>query len=471
MGKIVSRIVSVLLIIGLVVGGLQYLSLLTERKDSKNKFNDFYTNAQEYEVLFLGASHVLNGVFPMELWKEYGITSYNLAGHGNRMALNYWILRNALEYANPKLVVLDTFMIGRDDKISSLEQLHISSDHIPYSSLKIDMIEDLVEEEGRRKDFLFKFSTYHHRWNELKQEDFQKKVNVEKGAESRINVARVQENLPVEETELLEERTINIDYLEQIVQLCREKEIQLLLTYLPFPDPAGWRKESNTIKEMAKEYGVNFLDYDTLNNVVNSSTDFYDKDSHLNPSGAKKITSYLGDYITKNYSLVDYREWEEYIQWQEDYSKYYNYKIELLKNEDELKNILMLLNDEDISYGIYFKPWNTITEYPILLSLLENMGIDFSQIPNEDYFVIKDTVNNRGYVLKLFENINTPFGDFSLFYNEDGHLELSSSKVESMIITYADMAIVVFNNYNLSTETQKCFTFSESNLEFIEVQQ
>ena len=471
MRKIISNVVSLLLVVVLVVGGIAYLSRMTERKESKNKFEDFYTNAQEYEVLFLGASHVLNGIFPMELWEEYGITSYNLAGHGNRMAMNYWVLRNALEYANPKLVVVDTFMIGREDKIASLEQLHISSDHIPYSQLKVEMIEDLVEEEERRKDFLFKFSTYHHRWNELTQEDFQKGINVEKGAESRINVAKVQENLAIEESDVLEEKTINMEYLDRIVSLCEEKEIQLLLTYLPFPDPAGWRKESNTMEEVAKEYGVHFLDYDTLNSVIIPHTDYYDKDSHLNPSGAKKITRYLGDFMVNHYSLGDYREREEYGKWHEDYKEYYEYKLTLIKQEEELKNTLMLLNDQDISYGIYFKPWNTITQYPVLLSLLENMGIDVSQIPNEDYFYVKDALENREYVLKLFETLDTDFGEFSLFYNEDGHLELTSSKADSMIITLSDVAIVVFNPYNLSTIAQKRFAFSEADLEFIEIKE
>ena len=471
MRKIISNVASLFLVVILVAGGIGYLSSLTERKESQNKFEDFYKDATEYEVLFVGASHVLNGIFPMELWEEYGITSYNLAGHGNRMAMNYWVLRNALEYADPKLVVLDTFMIGREDKIASLEQLHISTDHIPYSSLKVEMIEDLVEEEERRKDFLFKFSTYHHRWNELSAEDFQGGRNVEKGAESRINVAKVQENLAIEESDVLEEKTINMEYLDRIVSLCEEKEIQLLLTYLPFPDPAGWRKESHTMEEIAKEYGVQFLDYDTLNSVITPQTDFYDEDSHLNPSGAKKITSYLGDYIRKNYGLEDHREQEEYEQWHEAYKEYYEYKLSLIEQEEELKNTLMLLNDANVSYGIYFKPWNTITQYPVLLNLLENMGIDFSQIPNEDYFYVKDALGNKEHVLKLFETIDTDFGEFSLFYNEDGHLELTSSKTDSMIITLSDIAVVVFHPYNLSTVTQKRFTFSEADLEFVEIKE
>ena len=459
------------IILVLIVYGFVCLSRITERKDSRDKFSDFYTEDREYEVLFLGSSHVLNGIFPMELWKEYGITSYNMGGHGNRMAMNYWVLKNALEYKKPKVVVLDTFMIGREDKIASLEQLHLSADHIPYSQTKVEMIEDLVEEKDRRKDFLFKFSTYHHRWNELTQEDFQRAPVVEKGAESRINVAVTKENMEVSEEDFTGEKTVNTEYLYKIIKLCEEQEIELLLTYLPFPDSTGWRIEANTVDLIAKECNLHFLDYNTLLQVIDFETDFYDKDSHLNTSGARKITRFIGDYLRKIYKVNDYREWEEYIGWHEDYKDYYEFKIENFRKEEELKNILMMLNDEDVSYGIYFKPWNAVSAYPQLLALLNNMGIDYTKIPNEDYFLVKDRVNNIENVVRLFEVKETAFGEFSLFYNEDGHLELSCIKADSMILTYSDIGIVVFNNYNLSVEDQKKFTLSEIDIEFMNLKE
>ena len=128
----------------------------------------------------------------------------------------------------------------------------------------------------------------------------------------------------------------------------------------------------------------------------------------------------------------------------------------------------MLLNDQNISYGIYIKPWNQIASYPVLVKLLGNMGIDYSQIPNEDYFLIKDTIYEKESILHLFETMETSFGEFSLFYNEDGHLELSCSKADSMIITHSDIAIVVFDNNDLGVETQKSYILSDIELEFFD---
>ena len=107
----------------LVIAGIVYLSDLTERKESNNKFSEFYEQEEDYDVLFLGSSHVLNSVFPMELWNDYGIVSYNLAGYGSRSASNYWVLKNALEYTTPKLVVVDCCMISLEEKVGSVSLL------------------------------------------------------------------------------------------------------------------------------------------------------------------------------------------------------------------------------------------------------------------------------------------------------------------------------------------------------------
>ena len=42
------------------------------------------------------------------------------------------------------------------------------------------------------------------------------------------------------------------------------QEIDILITYLPFPDKTGWQGESNRMAEIAAEYNVDFLDYYTL---------------------------------------------------------------------------------------------------------------------------------------------------------------------------------------------------------------
>lgn len=464
MKKIISAIFSFLAVAVLIIWGLGHLSDITERKKSKNKFSDFYRQEEEYDVLFLGSSHVLNGVFPMELWRDYGIVSYNLSGHGSRAAVNYWILKNALEYTTPKLVVVDCYMLGLKEKVGTIDQLHMSVDHIPFSKIKVAAIQDLVEDKEEQKDFLWKFSIYHNRWSDLDTQDFTMEYSPEKGAESRIAVAATEEVEAYDGSGKLEE-TIAMEYLRKTIELCQEQGIEVLLTYIPFPGNRGWQPENNSAADIAMEYGINYLDFYTLLGTLNLNTDFYDKNAHMNPSGARKITEFLGEYIVSVYGIKDQRGNEDYSAWHEDYKTYTEFKHDNIRNEQELKNYLMLLRDKNLSYGVYLKWGLNLNQYPVINELLLNIGINPAQYPEEGMcFAFVDNVNGTGSKITILENMDTYFGNFSLMYNEDGHLELISKEDNRMVITWSDIGVVVFDNETLSMVDQVAFTFEDANV-------
>ena len=62
------------------------------RDDSERKYGAFFEEKQDFDVLFLGTSRVLDGVSPMELWRDYGLTGYNLSCYGNTLPVTYWIM-------------------------------------------------------------------------------------------------------------------------------------------------------------------------------------------------------------------------------------------------------------------------------------------------------------------------------------------------------------------------------------------
>lgn len=83
---------------------------ITKRKDPYQKNKDFFSQESDFDVLFFGSSHSLNSIFPMCLWNDYGIISYNLSNHGERIAASYYNMRLATNETKPKLVVIDAFM-------------------------------------------------------------------------------------------------------------------------------------------------------------------------------------------------------------------------------------------------------------------------------------------------------------------------------------------------------------------------
>ena len=411
--KKLKMMLSMLVVIALTASMLGYLTKLVERKNSHYLYESFYEETENYDVLFLGSSRVLNGVFPMELWNDYGIVSYNCGIEGARIPVCYWVLRNVLEFTSPRLVVIDCYAMTNQSKgTQRVSQFHNFLDELPLGTTKIETIWDIVEEEYLRPEFVWNFSLYHNRWNEIVQNDFESPISPEKGAESNYAVSPIA--LPkVASTEILEEDGAGTEYLRRIIKLCQEQGIEVLLTYLPFYTSKHLIQESNKAQRIAEEYGVNFISYSNFDSVVDPNTDcanYNISNSHLNPSGARKITDYLGQYITEHYEVPDHREDSAYIGWHDDYREYTEFKLENLAAQDKFEIYLMLLHDKNLSYCVYLSD-NNVWHNNLYNNLFANASLNgdnfFSGCPT---LAVVDNFTGLIAYLAPNESVETSFG-------------------------------------------------------------
>lgn len=325
----------------------------------------------------------MNAVLPMELWNDYGIISYNNGVPGERMATTYYNLLLSNKETNPKLVVVDTFAIYNNEKISpQSEQVHKMLDVYPLTYTKYLAIKDLFNGKdtlNKEFEYLFNFSMYHTRWNQLEKNDFQNINEYEKGANSRAAIAKPNQIINFEKVDMYsKDETINMKYLRKIIEYCKENNIEILLTYLPFPAEELQISTSKYVTKIVEEYNINYINF-LSTDTINFYIDCYDKDSHLNQSGARKITDYLGRYIMENYDISDQRQNESYDFWNEDYNEYIDLKIKNLKdNKKDLNNYLMLFyGEKDIKYEIKISSKRKIEENSTLKNLLENIDNNY----------------------------------------------------------------------------------------------
>ncbi len=376
------------------------------KKDGPKKVVPFYRESANMDVLFLGTSHVADGVYPMELWNKYGIPSYNLAVSQSTMATNYWILRQALEHTTPKVVVVDLSRVRMSTKSSfNLPMVQIAFDGYPttptkiravYDTLKDGMMGKAVREERMdpvdfedRKDLslLVPMIMYHTRWKELTLDDFRTDYNTQKGASYMTAVATPKEFAQVREGLAFKTTTTGGKYLRKIVDLCKERGIEVVMTYLPFPASMIQQREANTGYLFEEKLGVDYLDFLDMD-VVNYDTDCYDPVSHLNQSGARKVTDYLGRYLIEHYGLTDHRGEPEYSHWDDDYAKYEEFKNETLTTNENIFEYLMLLYDS--GYDICIEAGRSdFLRYKKVVNQLANLGVDTDLLTDEtDYILI-----------------------------------------------------------------------------------
>ncbi len=152
------RVISaVLFTIILLLFALYFLFSVMEDKKSRDRYQEFYNQEEDFDVLFLGTSHVFCGISPMDMWEQNGIVSYNLATSGCRIASSYWILKNALDYTNPKVVVLDCAYLLEDKAHKNIGYVHGIFDAMPFNKHKVEAIKDLLGSGERAKQIFFLF--------------------------------------------------------------------------------------------------------------------------------------------------------------------------------------------------------------------------------------------------------------------------------------------------------------------------
>lgn len=387
MKKHISRFLEAVLFCVLLSGVLVGISSVVERKASIVRFQPFFDHAQEFDVLFMGDSHMVNAVFPMELWKEYGIASYNVSSYGNTTPVSYWALVNALDYASPELVVIDIKDVNRNLKLTgSSSDVHTAFDCYPLSLNKIRAIEDLMDDPEAMDDsgnrytemkweYYFTLGKYHSRWSEISISDFTITPTKMAGSDMAVGVAVPEEYEIIDQNRALDAYGWGFDYLRRMIAECQGRGIDVLLTHLPYPCSMDDQMAANTVDGIAQEYGVEFIDFVNLDQVVDYHTDLYDADSHLNPSGARKVTDYLGRYMVDHYGIADRRDEAAYAHWHVMYDEYANHKKNLVIGaRDSLAKLLMLAHDGQFSVDLAIRDQANAYWDDQLLTLMHNMA-------------------------------------------------------------------------------------------------
>ena len=131
-------IIKLIAFLSILIVSITILSNITKRKLIWQRTEDFKAQNENFDVLFFGTSQVMNGIFPMQLWNDYGIISYNLGNHAERMTMTYYNMVLALEETKPKLVVVDALATYDTDKLETISHICIIRwIHIHYPTRSI----------------------------------------------------------------------------------------------------------------------------------------------------------------------------------------------------------------------------------------------------------------------------------------------------------------------------------------------
>lgn len=289
------------------------------------------------DVLFLGSSQIMTAVSPMQLYDKTGVPSYSLGTEQQNLVTSYYLLKEALQYQQPKAVVLDVlFMYSYygDSALNSKEEfVRKTFDYMKWSPNKWEAVQTLctLDEQHEIQNYLFPFLRYHSRWSDLSLSDFtylfRNKANPQKG----FSIATLKENLDFRGFTLSDSSAAAVPsetmalYFEKIAALCAENDISLILIKTPRGNGSFSEAEHKGIQMLADQHGLDFIDFNekTLFDQIgfHPETDYMDV-SHVNYYGAVKITEYLSEYLSEEFNFENKKEVPGYEQWNTDLEAY-----------------------------------------------------------------------------------------------------------------------------------------------------
>ncbi len=480
-----KRLIAAILTVVLLCAVFLSFTAVLKSRSQEAKYADYFNAPERYDIVFLGSSHVIMGTLPLELWKEHGLSSYNLANYNQPLQTDYWLLRFVLEKHKPELVVVDAYPVFVDSVFSyaNSEMMHGLFEQLPFSKLKQEAIEDMFSEDIK-EEYTFPLSYYHSRWTDIdKSSFFDAKENfffgqgsdesAFYGTPSSLIIRPYEGEGPIDSREIDRSETVAKTYLRRIIELCRDTDTKLLLTMTPFlayDDEMRW---VNSVCEIAEEYGVPL--FSGLGaGIIDPKTDMFDY-GHLNSSGARKWTAALGRYLIENYELPIYTQGKTADFWDEEYyGKYIPYKNNRISSQNTLYNYLMLCADKNLSVALYIPAGSEVFSDSESMDLIRNLSpVELTELSScgaegKEYFCFID--HPRGKVTEAAEKAIIPDADSS--FGEIAFRDSVLYRNGEQIADWKDYSpngvnrirfgIAVFDNYSGNLMNTKWFYRAES---------
>ncbi len=278
------------------------------------------------DVLVVGSSHAYKHIDPSVLYEEEGISAYILGSDSQPLWNSYYYIAEALKTQSPKLVIVECYKVSTQKDYADDPTTVKAVSNMKLSVNRIEAIRNSVEDKTKLVDYYLEFPWFHSRYKELKREDFiinynwfdkyrsyvgykpSKKIVA---SEFLPDIKGITERKPITDK--------NLDYLNRMIRLSKEKGFDLLFLITPFTTHMITDRQAyyNSLADFAGERGIPFINCNLLYDEIglDPGKDF-STGSHLSITGAEKTTRFLAKYLEKHYHLEDHRGDGRYIRWE-----------------------------------------------------------------------------------------------------------------------------------------------------------
>ena len=332
MKKTIAGVIRSVIFIGLLLLSLWLINKYLEPKytlqnsdwPTTSTVHQFYEMEKDsVDVLFLGSSVMVNSMSPQEIYNTCGIRSYNLGSEQQSIFLSYYWFKEALRFQSPKAVVVDLrflFEVHPQETINTRETLTRKAiDPMQWSEVKREAVKDICSIDPAQSQISYYLTNvrYHGRWTDFNMADFNEEEYVHselKGYSPLAEYGGKTYNTFDFHGEIQEKREMHpvmLEYMNRMVDACKERGIRLILISLP-GSPMG-EATHNACVAYAEEKGLDYYNMCTteLYNEIGATLPRENTVSHSNLWGSIKLSDYMGKLLSEKYGVPSVKD-EQY---------------------------------------------------------------------------------------------------------------------------------------------------------------
>lgn len=292
------------------------------------KYNDSYANydarvrkenAGQYDFIFIGDSDGMFAFYPELFNEKTGMQSYNFSATDITLGTEYYVIRKEIK-RNPsvKNVVLqisyETFT--KDPDVSKGEGDSMTIQRLDNFAERCDFLIKHVRVDDWLNIYSRLMASSISFWQEVvtqrgfpKQQDSRNRWEGVEAIDQTISSESV--------SKLYNSETIDLNFREdhkkqisEIIELCNENDIELMVVMVPVSNSLIWRLDNldtfeKQVKQFFDEKNIAFYDFnlqkDRYLNVFDDKS--FTDDWHASTFGAKQFTNLFADFY--NSSLDD----------------------------------------------------------------------------------------------------------------------------------------------------------------------
>ena len=370
---------------------------------NRNLEGDRFRNlpADSIDVLALGSSHMQYAFNPSIFYANTGYYSYVLGSSCQPMSMSYSLLKEALKTQHPSVVLLDVFTLLQQSSVCYADGMYYLAMQEMTGRTWYEAA-DQVPDPGVALNYKYDLLMNHGNWKTMDFSNPRAILDAAKPATDydwTLGYVRQEPEdlryLPLityQRTEKVSLSDAEKQQLDQIINLCDEKNIKLIFLKTPYIIDQEDTNKLDAIWDYLDSRGQPHLDFIQMAADLKWFIGMDGDTWHNNSWGANIITSYLAKYIQDGGYIRNHSDHEVLTDLLQKAGRVTAYSLLGPKNLD----IYELLNQ--------------VTKYPCTLlvrysgsayfpigeyenGLLQSVGIsrDFLKDPRQDYYaVIRD---------------------------------------------------------------------------------